>query len=240
MTARDWNGTTDYVQFASPTNPSGLAYSFATWVDLDATTRGYFLSIGASVGAEGLNFLFYITTANSLAVFHTPGRQQVDSGLSTGKHHVGFSYDGGSLGTGVHIYLDGAEVTYTSTTDGTNADMPGLWLVGNRITGSRCVNGRMWWPAFWLAEHSADTFAALAAGYHPACFEQGLVWCPDLSSLKDPYSGITGTASGTTIQDSLGPQIMPCGPMVWTAAPEAGATWHSRLSRNSRLLQGKL
>ena len=59
-------------------------------------------------------------------LFDTAGRQiftQTDSALSTGTHHIVFTYDGSEHPNGMTIYVDGFSVAVTGTDDGAYTNM---------------------------------------------------------------------------------------------------------------------
>lgn len=237
MTARDFNGSTDRLDWANVTDASATAHSFSCWINYDTLSPSRVIFAVHNSSDTGLSVWFQQPSfgTNSIQfVVATSGGfnfRLVQNVLTTGKQHLLVTWDGTISTSSIAIYRNGSSVgSGTTQADaGTLTAGNGSWSLGGRIySDSVNTDGKMWFPGWWNRVLSADEIAALAAGYHPSFFENGLVWCPDLSSLYDPYSGLTGTADGTTTQDSVGPQILPCGPMVWTAAPAAavGNPWY--------------
>jgi hypothetical protein len=80
-------------------------------------------------------------------------------------HHFAFTYDGGTLGSGIHIYIDGTEATYSAVQDGTGSrasDATGTLYLGSNDAGNRSMDGKLVGPAIWSSVLTAAQISLLA------------------------------------------------------------------------------
>ena len=120
-----FDGVNDYIDCGSSASldkTSSDAVSQSGWIKVVDTTTTQFILLPKSLGGgsyrgthltikNGLLSLRIISTLNSPEL-------QIETGttLTTGWHHIAFSYDGSLLSAGVRIYLDGVSQSITAIT----------------------------------------------------------------------------------------------------------------------------
>lgn len=139
--ASTWNAWTTVGTY------TGLPISLSAWVRIPSggtpATTSYVWYLESTV--VGFGCAFYVGT-NGAIVF-TADYATTDLLRSTAAgaypsdgewHHVCVTWDGGATATGVTIYLDGTEVSYSTTTNGVGAQNPidQNWYVGIGVPGS--------------------------------------------------------------------------------------------------------
>ena len=136
--------------------------------------------------------------------------------------------------SGLHIYVDGSEASYSASQDGTaTPNTAGLeWFVGSSWTADLGIDGRLAELGWWNRVLDAGEIASLAAGFSPRCMPRGLKWAPDMvRPVTDPVTGQVGTLSGTSVLAH--PAVFrPVGPIRdfvsgnYTPAAQARVPWH--------------
>ena len=156
--ALDFDGTDDRIDYANIWNPTDQAQTIAFWIYPDSVSVDqYFLALHAS-GDGGLAYIFWHGSADIVAfTVITSGedlRQLANAGqLTTGSwQYLCVTWDGSKIATNVHIYINGSEVSYVTTANGTGTSVSatGSHSIGGRIfDDARNYNGRManlgWW-----------------------------------------------------------------------------------------------
>lgn len=207
--ARDFDGSTDRIDFANIWNSAGQAQtiSFWTYPGSVATNQYFWTSLGDGqvTGAVGTfpgtgAVSFFVSTDNT-----NLSRRSDAAQIATGsQQHILLTWDGSLTAANVHIYVGGTEVSgYQTTTDGVgNFDAAdGEHSIGGRIADDlRNYDGRLAGFGWWNRVLGAGEIVSLAKGYSPRFIPNGLQAAPDLlRSLIDPISGKVGTADGTTV-----------------------------------------
>jgi len=139
-----------------------------------------------------------------------------------------------TAGVNIHVYTDGTEVSYGSTSNGS-----GSWVtpanemeVGNRNSdNARPYDGSMADLATWNRILTAGEITALAAGLSPLAIGSSLTsHKPFVTNAADIVTGDIGTITGavTTVDDHP-PIYMPGSPIVMAAVAAAPAAGVSRL-----------
>ncbi len=119
--AVDFNGTSDKITVVDAaelrSTSSGLSVFFWVYKDANESFSGYVQKwrpgnadwfIGEHVTPK-----FYVSIAANGGV--NANRVSNATGISAGAwHYVGFTYDGGLIGSGIHVYVDGVNVDGTS------------------------------------------------------------------------------------------------------------------------------
>jgi len=210
--ARDFNGTTDRIDWASVFTTSGQALTIGLWAwfdDLNPTGSQYLFNGSKSNGGAGTSFFQQQLSDGKLA-FNRNGatvkdrRSALDVVAAGVWTHCLVTDDGSMTAANAHIYVSGAEVpSYTTTTDGaTETAATGVWSIGGRFADDlRNLDGRIAEVGVWNRELAAGEIALLAAGYAPIAIPSGLrFWAPVIGSttehnrLGDAASTIDGTA----------------------------------------------
>ena len=205
--SRDFNGSTDRIDWANVYNPAGGAMSISFWVKPDAVTANqYMICLGKADNTSGilvsLNTVpalqFLRTGSTSLSRYGTNLTQDVwQSVIIT---HTGIYDDY----TTIKIYVNGTEISYINGTNGnTETAITGLWALGGRPSADdRNFNGKLAQVGVWNRVLTSTEIVNLAFGYAPSLAAP--------SDLKFYFSGATdslansvtggadGTADGTT------------------------------------------
>ena len=152
--ARDFDGSTDRIDYASFFDAPESAKTMAAWLYLDALAHtSYFISLAPS-GDGGLGTFVYVTSAGAVSHYITysgnPVYREGTNGLvSTGAWtHVLVTHDGGIFGTtGIDLYVDGSiDTGTTNNSNGSGDPTPttGTASIGARIyDDARNVDGRI-------------------------------------------------------------------------------------------------
>lgn len=234
--ARDFDGVTDRIDYANAGNyDSQVACTISIWVYAETAVVQLAQFFWGSMNAtnDGIANRF---TVNDFAVGFNANTDNTnlvrlsddDSMSGNTWEHVLVTWDGTLTATGVHIYVDGSEVSYQTTTNGIGNLIPGIgrWCLGSRFFDeNHRYDGRLAAVGWWDRVLSAGEIAALAAGYSPLFFLNGLQFAPDLiRHPRDPVSGRIATLDGTSV--IAHPRIIEEGSArgVWAvaAAPPVG------------------
>lgn len=148
-----------------------------TFDDQTALTYSMWVKPGTLGGGVGGTFIikntltFRIVAADGALLFTHPCsgtdllRQSTASAIATGSwQHVAVTADGTLTGTGVHIYVNGTEVSYATTTTGTGAfDTDATAALFFSSAGSARYVGVMSSVAIWNVALSAAEVAQIAS-----------------------------------------------------------------------------
>lgn len=218
--ARDFNGTTDLLSCGtvgdSVMTENG-ALTISAWMKADTTGEGGFGRIvdrGAAASASGPAFL---TTGTAALRFSTENgatdmvRQTSASVWTAGTWtHVLLTWDGGTTASNVHIYVNGTETSYATTTNGgaaaTNNATDAL-VIGNNPGATRTFDGKLAEVGIWAAVLGASEIKALAAGVSPPKVHAGAVafrYWPIVGASTEP--DWSGGGSNCTVTDDTGVQ----------------------------------
>jgi hypothetical protein len=125
----DFDGTDDYVDCGTDSNVLAYNQSLAhvAWINPDADHAGSILSKRDIIGGGGGNVDFRIMNDVSKSLrFRVQGntsmlRQSVANAITTGQwNHVAVIWDGSTTAANILLYVNGSEVTYQTTTDGSS------------------------------------------------------------------------------------------------------------------------
>jgi hypothetical protein len=207
--ARDFNGTTDRIDWTSIANLAGTAVTISGWLYLDAMAHNsYMLCINNNTATYGIilswntSGQFQFFRDGSTTLYRITATNFV---LPTGSWvHVLATHDGVmTTATSIHLYKNGTESpTYDSTNNGAGEpSQTGVWSVGGRLQDdARNVDGRIAEVAVWNTVLSSTLITKLAAGYSPQFFPTNLIFYVPLlgTSVTDRISGTVGTPDGTS------------------------------------------
>lgn len=214
--ARDFDGATDRIDYAAPLNAKAQAQTFSCWAWIDnfSTDHSQYLFTEHTEGTpDAWANIFYISWADPNWNLSFLARHDGVSSLlrlsnndpfTLGAwHNLLFTWDGSTTAANSHIYVDGSEVSYLTTTNGVgnNHDCNGPWALGARNENDiRNMDGRMAAVGWWNRVLGAGEITSLAKGYSPLFIPNGLKFAPDLvRSYFDPISGAAGTLDGTSV-----------------------------------------
>lgn len=205
--SRDFNGSTDRLDWANVMNPAGGAITISFWVNPDSVaTNQYMICLGKSDNTSGI--LINLTGSTVLQFLRTGSTSLYRVGanpLSTGSwQHVLATHDG-TYGdyTTINIYKNGAEISYSGGQNGaTETAITGLWAIGGRPSADdRCFNGKIAQVGVWNRVLGSTEIANLAAGYAPnlaAASGLQFYWPGNTESLEDLITETSATADGTS------------------------------------------
>lgn len=205
--ARDFNGSTQYIQYGNAWNPNGSAATWAGWVWFDSVTAAtrVIFSIGASGSTSSWAVLTTSTGAGRIQLQRVTSStsmicRSVSSTVSAGAWLHLAATTASLTGTDNHLYLNGVEVSYDSRSNGTGTENEhtGNYTLGANATPTPSFDGRLAHPGLWDRVLSADEIAGLAAGYTPDHYPRGLRFGPDLiGPVRDSWGGQAGTIGGS-------------------------------------------
>jgi hypothetical protein len=231
--ARDFNGTTDRIDWANIDNLKGDALTISYWVYLDAVAHNSYVICQHDASNTVLGIVAGVpsTTALTFIRHRTDGGDFVWqagslSNLTGAWHHVLITSNGALLEGSVVIYLDGTSKTLTLTGSGTESEHTGSWALGGRIyDDNRNFDGKIGEVAVWGRVLSSTEIAQLAAGYYPGYVSTDLLfyWSGDNNSLEATPGG-TGTADGTSDYTTSYPAITYPAALAGRAAITATGT----------------
>jgi len=221
--ARDFNGNTDRIDYASPFDTTGQPITISVWLNKGSTTGAseYIFNSASSGGGPGL--LLYLPTGlgNAVQFFRNGSGSQLDktttNTLSTDLWYNLIATHDGVMTThsSVHIYIDGAEASYASGTNGSSeiTSNSGFEVGGRSVDDIRNLRGRVGELAVWNGVQTPGVIAALADRYAPSFFTDDLKFYSSLVNHPDAlYStgaSRTGTLDGTTVFAGHPPIIYP-------------------------------
>ena len=191
-------------------------YTISAWVNFDTSGTGdFFISISESLFVLGFRRLSSGRIGLRVDYNPTDNEERISntSTVSNGTwYHVLVTYDGSKTAANQSIYLDGSEVSYSTTTDGvgTQETIEGSWQVGGN-SGNSNFDGIFHDIGFWDRVLDASEIAMLADGFSPVCIPRGLISAPKLTREKIDPMGMTLTVidSGATAVDGAR-QIIYC------------------------------
>ncbi len=117
-------------------------------------------------GTDGIHFQFEVTAALHFFITGTTNTdaQSANNAVTFGQwQHVLVTWDGSTTATNIHIYVNGAEVSYVNQSNGLlpNDTSAFTTYIGNRGNGARCFDGRIAEVAVWNSVLSAGAIATL-------------------------------------------------------------------------------
>ncbi len=213
--SRDFNGTTDRIDWASVDNVKGDALTISFWFNLDAIAHNsYILCLHDSANTQyGILANFNNTSTLNFMRHGTTDYIWGVTGLSslTGSwRRVVITSDGGLLTGSATIYLDGVSQAITFTNgSGAETEHTGSWSIGGRIyDDARNADGKIAQVGVWNRVLNSTERDNLAAGYAPdlaAASGLQFYFKGNTSSLYNAITGgAEGTADGTTSVTGVG------------------------------------
>jgi hypothetical protein len=209
--ARDFNGTTDRIDWATIANLKGLPITISAWVYFDRVNTNQFIVMihanGDAVYGIALTNMGGISSGCLRSVRHgTTDKTHRSNGavVATGAWTHCLITDDGTITdyTTSHIYVAGVEVGYAAGANGaTEATQSGTWSIGGRLYDDTVnFDGQIAEVGVWNRVLAAGEIAELAAGYAPSFMPSGLLFYTDL--VRNAYNKMGAAAStedGTTV-----------------------------------------
>lgn len=161
-TGYDFDGASDYINVGTGNILShDTAITISAWISPDNMGQGNYGRIvfrrNSSSSTEGISFNLDGATGTNRIWFIVEGSTDVkrvsnDNAVSTGVYqHVVATWDGTTTATGIHIYVNGSEVTYSTTQNGaTLTSCAGqTTYIGQRGDGNREFDGKIDEVGIW-------------------------------------------------------------------------------------------
>lgn len=205
--ARDFNGTTDRIDWASLYDPAGAAITLAAWVYIDEINR-YQVVLSILDGNNVLGLEMRINSGSGQPYMLRNGttlayRLAAASSIAAGNwYHFTAAFDNSMTAANWIFYINGV-ASYVSAVNGaTETAHTGNWSMGGRSSDdTRNFNGRVAEAGVWNRQLTQAEVTMLAAGYAPSFVRNGLQFYVSLMTLgyTDMVSGTVGTLDGTTV-----------------------------------------
>lgn len=218
--ARDFNGTSDRIDYSSAFNTTGQALTVAGWVRFETDTptgssrviwasrqSGGSMGTGFCQSSAGSRILLFFRAFNTTSKTATTSSGYFAS-LNTWYHVAVGDY--GTAGGSVDFYLNGVKTTVAVATSGTSSELTansGFVLGGHSLDNARAFDGAEEGTAVYNRKLSDAEILALYKGAPPTSLS-GLEFYTRLQG--DDYKNIldaSGTLSGTTVVQSTAPVI---------------------------------
>lgn len=166
-------GTSDRVQWVTPQDLTGSAFTFAAWIYADsiASSEAVFV-VGSSATGDAYQIRF--DGSDRLQFIHvrdgggTSRNVVTTAAIPTGQWvHVCVAADSSDLASGVDIYIDGVEGTYSTATNGsggTERDPDEHYVLGNTTIGTQPFDGQIRDARVWDRQLSATEVLEVVTG----------------------------------------------------------------------------
>lgn len=213
--SREFNGTTDRIDWASVFNTAGSAITISAWVYFDVLDHSNYILCTHQAGNTGYATILLATSAGTIS-FNRNGTTTLQIGTANGSiatgawKHVLLTHDGVmTTASSVHIYINGAEGSYQGAVNGAGEyAATGLWSIGGRAYDDlRNLDGHAAQIGVWNRVLNGTEIANLAAGYAPSlAAASGLQFYfkGNTADLSNEIGGADGTADGTSQVTGVG------------------------------------
>ena len=204
--ARNFNGTTDRIDWASLYNPKGQALTVACWAFIAEVNR-YQIILGMLDAAGGNGADIRINNANSCPYMLKNGttiayRLAANNSIAVGDwYHIAGAFDNSMVANNWVLYVNGAASFGGSAEGASETSHSGTWAAGGRDSDDlRNFNGRIAEAGIWNRKLTQAEVTMLASGYAPSFVRDGLQFYCSLMTVgyTDVVSGTVGTLDGTS------------------------------------------
>ena len=226
--ARDFDGSTDRIDYASISDLNET-FTIAMWVYPETLSGNQYLWHVHPSGDSSPGCAIWNNTSTHLRITLGSGLtmyRQVDNFFTASQwQHLTISCDGTGDETGLKIYKNGTEQSYSGGSSGTLIALTGSWSLAGRIyDDSRNFDTRIAEVAYWNRVLSDAEIAGLGQGFSPLFYPESLLWCPDLiRGTTDKLGNAASTVDGTTVVEHP-PVIYPARPQILIPPVVASAT----------------
>jgi hypothetical protein len=209
--SRDFNGSTDRIDWANVYNPSGQAFTIHAMINPDAVNKTeYILNMGISTGlgialnCQGATLVgslqLYISGTNPM--FHNSQNNFLTTGAWQRIITTRSATFGNPSGV-IRFFRNGTESSYQNASNGSGTEgaFTGGWSMGGRASDdTRNWDGKLAQVAVWNRVLTDAERAQLDAGQAPDTISSGLQFYfkGNTSALDNQIGGADGTADGTT------------------------------------------
>lgn len=207
--ARDFNGTTDRIDYTSAFNTAGSPITISIWAWFDVLNPAasmFMFNSGITGGTSGTVF-YQRTGANGTLAFFRNGSTGLDritsaNVVSTGRwQHCLLTHNGVmTTAASSKIFVNGIETDYVTTSNGaTETEANSGFSIGGRLSDDlRNFNGRLAEVGVWNRVLSHTEILFLANRYKPSRFPVGLKFYTPLNFDYADRISKSGTLDGTT------------------------------------------
>lgn len=206
--ARSFNGATDRLDYPLAFDTTSQPLTVSAWFttkSLALSTSEYIWSSRDVIGTEGIIVYQSSTGAGRFGINKRGATNFTRLGTSASLFvntwaHIAVTCDGSVTAANSFVYINGVEVSYTTTTNGngeyaTNLDFA---IGGNNFGDTRNWEGNLAEIGIWNRELKMGEILALANGRSPSEFPALLkFYVPLDADLRDRQSGYVGTPDGT-------------------------------------------
>ena len=210
--ARDFDGSTDRLDFASGIDLSALSgLTMSCWlnpVDLSGSSAQYlssFHSSGSATtswnGVSGSPAITFYAIMSGTDIYRTFTSDYMDGQW---QNYI-VTWTGSLTASTINMYRNGSSLTQTGAQDGTGtvSSSDSHTIGGRESDDLRNIEGRIAEHGIWDVVLSAGQIAMLADGYSPDMVapESLISYTPLVRGLEDRITGASGTADGTTVYE---------------------------------------
>ncbi|MBI5405797.1 LamG domain-containing protein [Candidatus Kaiserbacteria bacterium] len=152
--ALSFNGISQRLQIPPPATKLSGPYTISAWVKFNNVTHNGYILTQHNSGDAGIDMVMYMRGGFSTGAWQLTSITYTTNGIYryTGNvltadkwYHLVSTWDGGTLASGIHLYRDGVEESYSASVDASGSiagDGTGSWSVGGRIFDNlRNLNG---------------------------------------------------------------------------------------------------
>jgi len=216
--ARNFNGSTDRIDWAAITDLTASPVTISFWMNYDyGLGASEYAFIVHPSGDGGTGMMMFFDSAVGI-YFQRSGVTSLykkvisETNLCLGAwHNITVTHDGTHNDyTTIHTYLDGTEIT--NGADGQNGatetSITGSWSVGGRIyDDARNFQGDLGEVAVWSRVIDSGEITAVGAGYSPTNYPTDLEFYCNLegTNYTDAITSTVGVADGTAASASEPP-----------------------------------
>lgn len=237
--ARDFNGSTDRLDFSSGIDVSTLsAGTCSMWVRRDAAASGSEYLYNTEDASSNLSLICWISAAIQMTIVRATTNQfkSFTNTITDDEWtNVIFVWTGGTTADSISAYKNNVALSSAGAGDGAGAlvatDRHNLG--GRSSDDARNYDGKMAEVGFWDIVLNSSQRQMLADGYSPDCVAPGnlVTYNPLVRELEDRATGVSGTADGTAVYEH--PRIIRRSANILqfpASAPAASfqAAWASR------------
>jgi hypothetical protein len=217
--SREFNGTTDRVDFASAGNLTGAAFTISAWVwpSSTPTNANQYVLCAHDSGDASYGLIFNVISSGLQVNCTRHGTTDYSWASSNNCltrdawNHVLITSTGGLVTGSVTFYINGLTIAQTFVNgSGAETAHTGSWSLGGRIyNDTRNIEGKIAQSAVWDRVLTADEIEHLASRYAPRLVDSGanlIFYYPGNTASLYANPGGAGTADGTT-SSTDGPRI---------------------------------
>jgi hypothetical protein len=212
--SRDFNGSTDRIDWSSIWNPTGQPVTISLWLLADRVAASqHFLNVHDA--GDLVNGMVIYGVSSGRLSFTRHGAADVFRGSAAAAQVIGSwqhllsTHNGGPITTyaDIHLYLNGVEVAYDGVQVGVAPETShaGSWSLGGRIfDNARCFDGKIAQVRVFNRVLSAAEIALESAGILTTVADLKFWFKGNTDDLHDIVTDTEGSLDGTTQVTGVG------------------------------------